>query len=280
MVAGQDRHPVDELYPAAQIPTILARLKRGEGYCAAVDSPGLDPGELEALRLSGKESHVGVPIIVSGALWGELWAGTSPGTTRFAQGDVDLVRAVAGYVAIGVSRMALLEKLEALAHSDSLTGLFNHRKFHQALDQMIAPDRSPFAVITLDLDGFKAVNDRQGHAEGDRVLQAVATAVLAGCREGDHAYRTGGDELAVILPLAHATQAAAAAGRLQAAIEDERLGISVSCGVAAWPDDGRTKDDLLGHADMRLYEAKRELAVRSSRDALGELTLGLEAARS
>lgn len=283
MASGQDRFPVNEIYPAAEIPTILARLKRGEGYCAAVDTPGLDAGEREALRLSGKESHVGVPIIVNGALWGELWAGTSPGTARFAQADVDLVRAVAGYVAIGVSRMALLEKLEALAHQDSLTGLFNHRKFHQALDQLIAPDRSPFAVVMLDLDGFKAVNDRHGHAAGDRVLQAVASVVLASCREGDHSYRIGGDELAVILPLAHAAGATAAARRLQVVINAERLGITVSCGVASWPDDGRAKDDLLDHADKRLYEAKRERAVPDVADAggpLGTVVLGLQAGRT
>jgi diguanylate cyclase (GGDEF)-like protein len=256
MEPGQERYPTAEVYPAAEIPTILARLRRGEGYVAAVDSPVLDPGERESLRLSGKESHVGVPIVVGGTLWGELWAGTAHGTPRFGDDDVDLVRAVAGYVAIGVSRMALLERLEALAHRDSLTGLFNHRKYHQALDRMIAPDRSPFAVMTIDLDGFKAVNDRSGHAAGDRVLQAVASAVLASCRGSDHAYRVGGDELAVILPLAHLAAATAAATRLSAAIAEANLGISVSCGVAAWPDDGRGKDELLTRADMRLYDAK------------------------
>ena len=87
----------------------------------------------------------------------------------------------------------------------------------------------------------------------------------------------------MILPLAHAAQAGAAARRLQATIDDERHGITVSCGVAAWPDDGRTKDDLLAHADMRLYEAKRELTVRiaaTGGESLGKLTLGLEAGRT
>jgi diguanylate cyclase (GGDEF)-like protein len=277
MAPGQERYPTAEIYPAAEIPTILARLRRGEGYVASVNSLGLDAGERESLRLSGKESHVGVPIVVSGTLWGELWAGTAPGTTRFGIGDVDLVRAVAGYVAIGVSRIALLERLEALAHRDSLTGLFNHRKYHQALDLMIGPDRSPFAVITIDLDGFKAVNDRSGHAAGDRVLQEVASAVLASCRESDHGYRVGGDELAVILPLAHLAGATAAATRLSASIAEASLGITVSCGVAAWPDDGRGKDELLTRADMRLYEAKRRRDPRNGDEAgspLREVALG------
>ena len=268
MVPGQDRFPAREVYPAHEIPTIIARLKRGEGYFSAIDTPGVDAGELDTLRISGKESHVGVPILVGGALWGELWAGTSHGTPRFADADVDLVRAVAGYVAIGVSRMALLERLEALAHQDSLTGLFNHRKFHQALDRLIAaPGHAPFAVVTLDLDRFKAVNDRHGHAGGDRVLRAVADAVLAGCREADHGYRVGGDELAVILPLADLEQAATAARRLQARVAGERLGITVSCGIAAWPDDGRGKDELLTRADMRLYEAKGDRSTDGDRSS-------------
>ena len=115
------------------------------------------------------------------------------------------------------------------------------------------------------------------------MLRAVATAVLANCREEDHGYRIGGDELAVILPLAHAAQATAAARRLQAVIDGERLGITVSCGVAAWPDNGRAKDDLLGHADRRLYEAKRERAVPRAADpgrSLGTVALGLQAGRT
>jgi len=252
---NEERFPVDETWPLADLPRIAACLKAGRGYWGAVDDPGADAGEVSLLQQLDKESQIGVPITVGDQLWGELWAGSSPGSPRFGPGDVDLLEAVAGYVAIGVGRAELLARLHELAHSDSLTGLFNHREFHQALDRHIAGQESAFSVVVLDVDGFKQINDRHGHAEGDRVLRAIALALRSACRTEDTAFRVGGDEFALLLPGTSRGGAHEAVGRLRDLAA--RCGpVAVSAGIATWPQDGPTKDGLLLSADRELYAAK------------------------
>ncbi|MGK2936898.1 MAG: HD domain-containing phosphohydrolase [Solirubrobacteraceae bacterium] len=115
----------------------------------------------------------------------------------------------------------------------------------------------PLAVVLLDLDHFKYINDVHGHAEGDRVLRAVAGALACSCRSGDPTFRIGGDEFAMLLHDADAEEATQIALRARAAVTrlDGRVGLSF--GVASWPADADAPDGLLARADERLYEAKR-----------------------
>jgi diguanylate cyclase (GGDEF)-like protein len=157
---------------------------------------------------------------------------------------------------------AFLEQrnLEALAQRDPLTGLFNYRELHRRLDQLITDaqaDEGGFAVLLMDIDGFKEVNDRRGHAEGDRVLREIADAITASKRRGiDVPARAGGDEFALLLPATDAEGAEATGRRVQQRVDALDEGIGVSFGVAQWPADGPTKEMLLLRADFAMYAAK------------------------
>lgn len=149
--------------------------------------------------------------------------------------------------------------LRLAAERDALTGLLNHGAFHRALEEELVRARhedAPFAVLLLDLDGFKQVNDLHGHAAGDEVLRRVAQAIRRECRSTDIGGRLGGDEFALLLPHLDGAGASAVAVRIRQALEGRASGAGISFGVAAWPVDGPEKDALLLRADLALYAAK------------------------
>ena len=163
-------------------------------------------------------------------------------------------------------KASLASRSEHMARHDALTGLPNRTLFHERLERAVEKlrDGVPFAVLYLDLDGFKEVNDGLGHAAGDRLLVAVAGRIQACVRPGDTVARLGGDEFAALLSSAtDATAARAVAESLAREVGGECLldgrpvSVGASIGVAFAPRDGGTSDLLLRHADMALYEAKR-----------------------
>jgi diguanylate cyclase (GGDEF)-like protein len=161
---------------------------------------------------------------------------------------------------------AVNEKLEALAITDGLTGLYNRRHFQDVLEKEIErAEREgwPLSLLFIDLDHFKQYNDRWGHLEGDAELRRVAAQVLKSIRSTDTAYRYGGEELAVLLPSCPKEQAARVAEKLRQAVstgtqKPGRFGgrTTVSIGVASYPADGRVARGLVDTADAALYEAK------------------------
>src|SRR5579859_2983536 len=148
-----------------------------------------------------------------------------------------------------------------LAVTDPLTGLANHRQLIQALESEIKRSRrtaQPLAVVLLDLDGLKQINDRYGHLAGSLAIRRVAEALLGSCRATDTAARFGGDEFALVLP--ETGEAAAwhvARGVVdRLATDAEKPNLSISVGVAVYPGHGETVDALLNAADVALYETK------------------------
>jgi diguanylate cyclase (GGDEF)-like protein len=149
---------------------------------------------------------------------------------------------------------------------DPLTGLGNHRAFQEELDRQVAAAQRygmPLALILLDLDEFKAINDGFGHARGDRVLGGFGRLLNGTVRRADRPFRIGGDEFAVILPHTDADGAVVVARRLLAEGLEPSLGgedveaISFSAGVTAMPELAATREDLYAQADAALYAAKR-----------------------
>ena len=159
---------------------------------------------------------------------------------------------------------ALVGELDLAAHTDALTGLSNRRAFEERFEYEIArAERAgrPLGLVLIDIDGFKGLNDRLGHEEGDRALVRLADLLRSSIRRIDMASRLGGEEFAVIAPEAGADEALTLAERIRMGAV-RRVGppgevSTVSCGVAAYPDLGRSEQELLRSADQALYVAKR-----------------------
>jgi diguanylate cyclase (GGDEF)-like protein len=149
------------------------------------------------------------------------------------------------------------EALKVISRTDPLTGVLNRRGFEERLSACLrTAERSgePVALLLLDLDSFKPVNDRDGHAAGDALLQWVATRIESCLRPADGVGRVGGDEFAVVAPDVDAREASELSARIVRTLE-ERIGASV--GVAGYPSDGASADELHRCADEALYRIKR-----------------------
>jgi diguanylate cyclase (GGDEF)-like protein/PAS domain S-box-containing protein len=161
------------------------------------------------------------------------------------------------------------ERIQRVAHHDSLTGLPNRLLFNDRLNQAIRlakRDSRQFALLYLDLDKFKPVNDTLGHTAGDELLQAVAVRIRRQVRESDTVARVGGDEFTVILPdIARRGEAETVARKIIAALaapfqlgsQKQRVDIGISIGIAVYPSDGDDADVLVKAADAAMYSAKQ-----------------------
>jgi diguanylate cyclase (GGDEF)-like protein len=179
---------------------------------------------------------------------------------------VAIVAAASVAVLIGV-RAPLERERDALrdsALSDPLTGIANRRALLGRADYEIARHtraRHTFAVVMLDLDGFKSLNDRFGHAAGDDLLRDVASSLTRAMRAQDTVARLGGDEFCVLAPETDDGGTAQLAHRVKQAVGDVSAGVDsvgASVGVAVFPQDGRTAAELMHAADQRLLDVKRE----------------------
>jgi diguanylate cyclase (GGDEF)-like protein len=150
-----------------------------------------------------------------------------------------------------------------LSRRDELTGIGNYRALQERLGEEVARHERrsrEFALITIDLNGFKEVNERLGHLEGDRLLADIGAALEEVVRGEDSVFRQGGDEFAVIAPETNAEEALDVTARLRSSIAgcgSEAAPVSAGTGFAIFPADGRTPGELLGRADSDLLEAKR-----------------------
>jgi diguanylate cyclase (GGDEF)-like protein/PAS domain S-box-containing protein len=230
------------------------------------------------------EALVVVPLRAEGEVIGTLNVGRVGGATNgFDADEVELITLFAGQASVAVHTVEARHAAELRADLDALTGAPNHGAFQTDLAALLdgasaADPPEAFALLMLDLDGFKVYNDGLGHPAGDRFLVRAAEALEAGVRSPavDRVYRYGGDEFAALLPGLGRTEARAVADRLEVSIDD--LGrtdggprVTVSVGVAIHPADGRTRDELVMSADAELYLEKA--ARRQSRSS----TAGSEA---
>jgi len=161
----------------------------------------------------------------------------------------------------------LQEELGHRAYHDALTGLPNRHMLQQRLSECVrqADGLGSFALLLVDLDGFKSINDTMGHAAGDDVLRQVARRLETAASAGGMAARMGGDEFAVVMDVGAVARDAhmlavslSEIGRVPFVIDGQEIGIAFSVGVAVAPGDGKTSDELLKNADLALYAAKAE----------------------
>ena len=188
---------------------------------------------------------------------------------QFSREEEELLQYLAGQAVVSIENARLHETVERQAVTDELTGLANLRAFQTTLESEIERSRrfgTPLALVMLDLDHFKRINDRYGHQQGDEVLELVADVLRDFTRDIDAAARYGGEELAVVLPQTDSEGAEQLAERMREAIEqlsvprvDGRgaLHLQASFGVAAVPESAADRETLIAAADAALYRAKR-----------------------
>lgn len=212
------------------------------------------PSSMLCVPLRGRDRVLGVLTLE------RLGEGAS-----FSDEEFDLVKLYAAQAAIGLSNAQAHQAVEVRAQTDTLTGLKNRGTFQRRLDQLVARNQR-FGLLMLDLDGFKAYNDRHGHPAGDILLRQVAQALEGAARDADFVFRYGGDEFTVLVAQADEERATMVAERVRVAIaavgrqygQLEGPGITCSIGVAVHPLHGGDSDALLRAADHACYRAKRE----------------------
>ncbi|MHB1074401.1 putative bifunctional diguanylate cyclase/phosphodiesterase [Thiobacillus sp.] len=195
-----------------------------------------------------------------------LQSATADQMARLQQANANLIVATIEARKLAEQVQAAKTELDHLAHHDVLTGLPNRILLHDRLAQAIALARrsgKPLAVLFMDLDRFKHINDSLGHGVGDQLLQSVGQRLLACVRQSDTISRQGGDEFVALMPdIDHAEDAALAAQKMLAAtalphrIEQHDLHIGVSIGISIYPDDGPDAETLIKHADTAMFHAK------------------------
>ena len=218
-------------------------------------------------RRTDVRSFLCVPLVSKGKSIGVLML-NHPEPNAFEPGLLPTMHVLASYLAIAIENAGMFVLVKSLAEKDSLTLLYNHGAFHEKL--AIELERAnryvrPMAVIILDLDNFKEINDRYGHTTGDRVLALVAGALGAQLRKTDIAARYGGDEFAVILPETDLSSTAVIAERIAVGISTVRLDIggesvisfTASVGYASCSHDAPGRGEILNIADRLMYDSKR-----------------------
>ncbi|HET9457226.1 MAG TPA: GAF domain-containing protein [Candidatus Limnocylindrales bacterium] len=233
----------------------LVRDERNDERILVFRETGPVDGSLICVPLRGREGATGVLTLERLGL-----------DQRYTEDEFELVKLFAAQVSIALQNAEVHRAVEIRAQTDDLTGLLNHGTFQRWLTQSIET-REPFSLLMLDLDDFKAVNDALGHQAGDRLLAEIGRAIVGAGRDSDRVFRYGGDEFTVILPNTDSTAAVSVAERVRAAVmavggtgttwAAQGVDSSVSIGVATFPRDGLTPDDVLLAADRACFVAKR-----------------------
>ncbi|MCH7504415.1 sensor domain-containing diguanylate cyclase [PVC group bacterium] len=208
-----------------------------------------------------------VPLLHKSNLLGVLHIDSTEKNT-FTPDDLRLFDIIANITALVIQNMLLFNKTKELATRDSLTNLFVHRHFHERLEaewRRAKITETPLAIMIIDIDHFKKYNDTYGHLTGDRVLKDIAQKSLRALPKGCVLGRYGGDEFAAILPRTTAEEAEKIAQKLRQSVEKTPIDIrrmqsflTVSIGIAVFPEATRDKIELLGCADKALYQAKKQ----------------------
>ena len=213
------------------------------------------------------QSIVCAPLGIGERPFGCLVLVTFSEGSSFQPSDLDLLQAAAAQVALPLENAHLRAETELRAITDGLTGLHNRAYFHQRLGEEIERAKRyqhGLAVVIADIDNFKSYNDAQGQAAGDKVLCLAADSIRSQMRRSDIACRYSGDEFAAILMHADSTRAQvilkrmgkSLASKLKELKDPATADLSLSAGVACYPDDATTTDDLVRLADISLYSSK------------------------
>jgi len=223
----------------------------------------VDPleGEDDAISLMIK------PLVIENRVLGVLRV-DSIREAAFEQYELRILDIIGELTAVAFENARLYRKTEDLAIRDSLTRLYVHRYFMERMEEEVKRalhSNSTFALIMMDIDNFKEFNDKHGHIPGDAVLRKVGNVLLGKVSAGDIVCRYGGEEFSFLLLNGNREEGLKLAEEIRTKIEStpivlrrEKCNITISAGVAVFPEDGRLREDLIWEADKYLYEAKEK----------------------
>ncbi|MQL52564.1 diguanylate cyclase [Desulfofundulus thermobenzoicus] len=251
-------------------------VRSGEGFAGRIlreGQPELIYDSREDPRVSGEgglsrvyRSLMFIPLVADAGVIGLLLLGEKR-RMAFDENHLDTLTVIAVQAAVAMANALLVHRLEESANTDGLTGIYNHRYFLRRMSEeyrRTSTSGLPLALIMLDVDDFKRINDSFGHPAGDAVLVELAALLREGVGEAGVVCRYGGEEFAVLLPGTDAPAAGSLAENLRQMVREHpfplnRLSVQVriSLGVAACPGDARDVDDLVQRADQALYRAKK-----------------------
>ena len=255
------------------------RLPKGEGIAGWVASNGVPllipdvsiderfKSEFD-LQFSFKtKSIVCVPMKVKDRVVGVIELINSFDRLVFNDLDMMILAAIADFAAIAIENARNYDRINELVITDDLTGLYNSRHFSRLIDDEFNRAlryNHEMSLVFLDLDRLKGINDVHGHLVGSRMLSEFGRLIGSSIRGSDRAARYGGDEFVIILPHTGKEQGLAMAAKLRQRLHDSEFSaddgqpirLTASIGVASYPEDARTREDLIRAADMAMYEAK------------------------
>jgi two-component system cell cycle response regulator len=242
-----------------------------DGGTTATAAPAAVPpaGAARAPAEPAASTQVSVPLVAQGRVLGVLSVYERETGEAFTLEDATVLADFAVQAAVAVENVQLHEEAERLSLTDAVTGTWNYRYFERRLEQELERSRRfgrLFALLLLDLDHFKLVNDRHGHQLGDEVLVELTRRITAIVRDIDTFARYGGEEFVLILPETNLVGGIAVAEKLRGAVASapfavrpggEGVRLTVSLGVACYPEHATSTSELLRAADTAMYEAKR-----------------------
>jgi diguanylate cyclase (GGDEF)-like protein len=254
------------------IKSIKIPIKEGSGVIALTAMEGMpfiinNPEAKEKARnefsaLLDLDEFVTVPLKAKNKVIGVRLADNRFNQKPITTDSVRILTMFANQAGLAIENSRLYEQTVVLSNSDSLTGLWNHGYFQYLLGEEIKKSslaKLKFALLMIDMDNFKVFNDTYGHQAGDAIIREISGMFKDISRKIDIIARYGGEEFVIILPLTKKEEALVLAERIRKAVEKNPnlKNLTISIGVASFPEDGNTKEDLIAKADKALYEAKK-----------------------
>ena len=248
-MAVKNRRPLPYV-PLSQQPDRVGQQVFGEGL-------QVDLRSVKVFPMADREAPLGALVV-----------GSQEDGRELAPSEERMIETVVAHAAITMANARMYKEMERMATTDGLTGLVNRRRFNELLSEALARAERfgrQVAVLMVDADHFKRVNDNHGHPVGDLVLKRIAKLLVQEARRTDVVARYGGEEFVVILDETDADGAVLVAERMREAIASERihgdfgkLSVTASMGLAVWPQHAKSQGDLLEAADQALYVAKQD----------------------
>jgi len=242
--------------------------KRETIYIADFKAEDAEVKEDDIIRVPGFDNRtfLGVPLILRGEVIGVLSV-QSAQPNAYDSNQIRLVETIAQQTTIAMDNAKLFEKMQEMAITDSLTGLYNRRYFYMILGNEIERAKryqSSLTLIMIDIDHFKLVNDKFGHLAGDQVLRSVSDVCKKLLRHTDNMFRIGGEEFMIILPETNQEEALKVAKRIRSTVAENTfktkkgsVKITVSIGVSEYGENNPASNEFIESADRTMYDAKK-----------------------